>query len=76
MIEEKHRAAALAALADDAELEEVIPPDVWALLVREGQVEHVFKGKRAAGLRLTAAGLAFLKRTLQRARDPLPREGD
>lgn len=64
MIESKHRVAALAALCNDAQLEEVIPPDVWEILVREGQVSHNFTQKKAAPIAITEAGMGFLRRAL------------
>lgn len=64
MIDDRHRIAVLIAHADDAELEECIPPEAWALAAREGLVEVNYAGKRTRGVTLSAAGLAFLKRAL------------
>lgn len=64
MIEEKHRVAALMALVDDAELEEVVPPDVWALVLSDGYVARRVEGKKGPGLKLTEVGMAFLRRAL------------
>lgn len=64
VIDDRHRIAVLAAIADDGELEECIPPEAWALATREGAVEANFENKRRPGLQLTDAGRAFLKRAL------------
>lgn len=65
MIEDKHRVAALAVMATDAELEEAIPPEIWSHLVDTGRLEYESRGKgRIKGLRLTDAGREFLRRSL------------
>jgi hypothetical protein len=64
MIEDKHRVAALAAIASEPDLFEVLPPEIWAHLKERNLIAHQLKGKRATGLVLTHAGLEFLRRTL------------
>lgn len=55
MIEEKHRVAALAALASREQIHELRLEDVWDRLEREGMID---------GARLTESGYAFLRRSL------------